>query len=39
MSDPEHLFVWHTGAIVIMAVLGWLAGWIWSRLRWRGMGG
>ena len=35
MSNPEHILMWHTGAIVILAAAGWLVGWVWSRLRWR----
>jgi hypothetical protein len=35
MSDLQHLLVWHTGAVLVMAAAGWLIGWVWGRLRWR----
>lgn len=34
MSDPRHVLLWHTGAIVLLAVTGWLIGSLWHRLRW-----
>ena len=33
VSDLAHLLVWHTGAVLGFAVLGWLAGTIWERRR------
>jgi hypothetical protein len=33
ISDLTHVLVWHTGAVLGFAVLGWLAGTIWERRR------
>jgi len=35
MSDLRHVLVWHTGAIFGFMALGWLAGKLWARYRWR----
>ena len=35
MSNLSHVFVWHTGALILFMALGWFAGMIWERLRWR----
>jgi hypothetical protein len=35
MSDLRHVLVWHTGAILGFLVLGWIAGLLWERMRWR----
>lgn len=35
MSNLSHVFVWHTGALILFMALGWFAGTIWERLRWR----
>jgi hypothetical protein len=37
MSDLHHVLVWHTGAIVLLAVGGLLAGILWERRRSRGL--
>jgi hypothetical protein len=29
-SDLAHVLVWHGGATVALAGLGWLAGWLWE---------
>lgn len=36
LSDPRHVLLWHTGAIVLCAAAGWLLGAGWRRLRWGG---
>jgi hypothetical protein len=33
MSDLHHVVVWHTGAVVLLAIAGWLAGALWERVR------
>jgi hypothetical protein len=33
VSDLAHVLVWHTGAVLGFAALGWLAGTIWERRR------
>ena len=33
MSDLHHVLVWHTGAVVLLAVGGFLAGTLWERRR------
>ncbi len=33
VSDLTHVLVWHTGAIVLLMLFGWLAGTIWETLR------
>jgi hypothetical protein len=35
MSDLRHVLIWHTGAIFGFMALGWVAGVLWERLRWR----
>jgi len=35
MSDLRHVLVWHTGAIFGFMAIGWLAGTLWARNRWR----
>lgn len=35
MSDLRHVLIWHTGAILGFMALGWLAGTLWQRRRWR----
>ena len=35
MSDLRHVLVWHTGAIFGFMALGWVAGVLWERLRWK----
>jgi len=35
MSNLSHVLVWHTGAVVLFMALGWTAGAIWERIRWR----
>lgn len=35
MSNLSHVLVWHTGSVVLFMALGWGAGIIWERLRWR----
>jgi hypothetical protein len=35
MSNLTHVLVWHTGAVVLFMAVGWAAGVIWERLRWR----
>jgi hypothetical protein len=35
MSDLRHVLVWHTGAILGFMLLGWIAGLLWQRYRWR----
>jgi hypothetical protein len=34
MSNLRHVLVWHTGAVVLFMVAGWVAGLIWERFRW-----
>jgi hypothetical protein len=33
VSDLRHVLVWHTGAILVLMTLGWIAGRIWELLR------
>ncbi len=33
MSDLHHVVVWHTGAVAVLALVGWLAGTLWERVR------
>ncbi len=33
MSDLRHVVVWHTGAVAMLALVGWLAGALWERVR------
>jgi len=35
MSNLRHVLVWHTGAVIGFALLGWLVGTLWARRRWR----
>ena len=35
MSNLSHVLVWHTGAVILFMAVGWVAGMIWERLRWR----
>jgi len=35
MSNLSHVLVWHTGAVIVFMGVGWIAGMIWERLRWR----
>jgi hypothetical protein len=35
MSDPRHVLVWHTGALVGFMAIGWMIGCLWQRWRWR----
>jgi hypothetical protein len=35
MSNLSHVLVWHTGAVVLFMTVGWAAGMIWERIRWR----
>jgi hypothetical protein len=33
MSDLRHVLVWHTGALIGLMLIGWLAGKLWERKR------
>lgn len=33
MSDLRHVVAWHTGAVLLLALAGWLAGALWERAR------
>ncbi len=33
MSDLRHVLVWHTGALIGLMLVGWLAGKLWERKR------
>jgi hypothetical protein len=33
MADLRHVLVWHSGAIVLLGLIGWLLGLAWERLR------
>ncbi len=33
VSDLRHVLVWHTGAILVLMALGWVAGRVWELLR------
>ena len=33
MSDLRHVLVWHTGALIGLMFIGWLAGKLWERKR------
>ena len=33
MSDLRHVLVWHTGALIGLMLVGWLAGRLWERKR------
>ena len=33
MSDLRHVLVWHTGVILGLLLLGWVAGVVWNRVR------
>ena len=33
MSDLRHVVAWHTGAVLLLALAGWLAGSLWERAR------
>ena len=35
MSNLSHVLVWHSGAVILFMAIGWTAGTIWERLRWR----
>lgn len=35
MSDLRHVLVWHTGVIFGLMVIGWVAGVLWERARYR----
>jgi hypothetical protein len=35
MSNLSHVLIWHTGAVILFMTIGWVAGMIWERLRWR----
>lgn len=35
VSNLRHVLLWHTGALIGFAIVGWLAGTAWARLRWR----
>jgi hypothetical protein len=35
-SALRHVLVWHTGAIVLLAITGWAVGVVWEKVRWRG---
>jgi hypothetical protein len=35
ISGLRHVLIWHTGAIVIVMMLGWVAGKVWERAHWR----
>jgi hypothetical protein len=37
MSNLSHVLVWHTGAVILFMAVGWVAGMIWERHRWRRM--
>jgi hypothetical protein len=34
-SDLRHVVMWHTGAVVLFMVVGFVVGLVWQRLRWR----
>ncbi len=33
MSDLRHVLVWHTGAMLVLMLIGWAAGTLWDRRR------
>ena len=35
MSDLRHVLVWHTGVIFGLMVIGWVAGVLWGRMKYR----
>lgn len=35
VSNLRHVLVWHTGALIGFAAIGWLVGTLWARWRWR----
>jgi hypothetical protein len=35
MANLSHVLVWHSGAVVVFMAIGWSAGAVWERLRWR----
>lgn len=35
VSNMRHVLLWHTGAVIGFALLGWLVGRLWARWRWR----
>jgi hypothetical protein len=35
VSNMRHVLVWHTGALIGFAAIGWLVGTLWARWRWR----
>jgi hypothetical protein len=34
VSDLRHVLLWHSGALVLYMIVGWLLGRLWERLRW-----